>query len=415
MLKSINKELLTNILTNKQRNLLIFSQIISSVFGIFVGKLIAILFLPEQFGKFNLQFATYTFFISLFINPFIQFLKTFTGKDLAIIGHRYMIRILLMVYVLCSISLIIIFKTKFYTSNLVLLVILITLPVNILYFIFTDYFNIKGMLNIFSWSNILKAVSALLFLIAVALWMDAQKHAEILLWLVQLVGFLFGIIFFYKKYPWILKKINSPSFGEFNRSFLRFSVPVFILAFFTWITTNFDRYVIEHYLSTREVGIYNANLGLGSKIFIMIAPLFVAMVTPVVYNMQLVRSEKKNIMLKYSIVYFAGAFVVLSLLFFFYPYLGNLLLTKQYSEGFYLIFWTALAYFVITITALLELLFYAEGKTKTILLSYMFAAVSCVIVDLIFIPTFGLNGALFGLLGSSVLRLIYISLAFYKI
>ena len=406
--------LIRNNLNNKSRNVFVISQLTNALLGILIGKLTAVYFLPETFGKFNLQFATYTFFFSLFLNPFLQFLKNITNKNLEKDGHLYILRILLILLTICITSLILIFKIKFQSDNIVLLSVVITLFVNVIYNILTDYFNVKGILDFFSWSTILKSIFTIFFLLLASKYFLHDNNALLILWLMQIVGFLFGVIFFIGKYKIYLIKNLDYDFKIFLKNFFKYTFPLFVLAFWGWINSYFDRFIIEYYLEARDVGIYNANLGLGSKIFIMFNPIFLALITPVVFSKDYHKNDKKSTINRYVLAYSFVSLFILVFLYFAKDYIGDILLSKMYKEGFYLIFWTAVAYFIITVTYLYESLFYFENKTQIILYSNIVAAIINILLNFMLIYKFGLTGAVISLIVASLSRFIFTIFFFTK-
>ena len=397
---------------NKDRNFLIIGQFLGALLSVIIGKLTAIYIVPEKFGLFNLQFVAYTFFFSLFISPFLQFMKPFSASKLQTMGHNFVLKILAVLVLFCSIALIVLFHLKFHVSFLLLVLILITLVTNIGYNLITDFFNVKGMLSIFTWSTILKGLFSLAALfIAVKIFLNSE-NAELVLWIVQIAGFFFGVFFFLKSYKYIRANNYDQTFKDFLREYSKYAWPLMILAFWSWINSYFDRYVIEYYMELKEVGIYNANLGLGSKIFLLLNPVFLALLTPIAFNVKIKLSEKKKIINKYALFYVLIGIAVLAILYLTNETIGEILLSDLYKEGFFIIFWAAVAYFIITLTYIYELLLFAESKTKVILLSNVISAVANVLLVFLLIPKFGLQGAIAGLIVASILRVIYIKLVF---
>jgi len=185
-----------------------------------------------------------------------------------------------------------------------------------------------------------------------------------------------------------------------------------VLAFWTWINTYIDRFVIEYYLSTKEVGIYNANLGLGSKFFLMINPLFLALITQTSFNNEIKLESRKKHIIKYAKFYTIISLLGIVILALSYNLVGKIFLSKNYSDGFYIIFWTALSYFVITLTYFYEIIFYAAKNTKIILIANMIAAIINLSLNLMLIPKLHLIGALIGLMIASVIKFLYVYFQF---
>ncbi len=400
--------LLSNIFKlHPEKFFLILSQLLNAFLSLIIGKLIAIYVLPNDFGDFNLEFAAYTFCFTLIISPFLQYMKNYSVVNLEKEGHIQALRLLFILITICLLALFIIFKFYFRTSNLILAIILMTLPLNVFFNLLIDYFNIKGFLKVFSLSNLSKTFFSLLVLLLFILFIKDSINKVLLLWVLQIVGFVFGIIFFVKKYKLYLNVNIKKKFNFFIKKYFKYSWPLIVLAFWGWLNNYMDRYIIEYFMNSTYVGIYNANLGVGSKFFIIINPIFLALVTPIVFSstndLEFKIKQTKKIAFNYSLF----SLFILLLNYFFYDLIGSLLLSQFYSEGFYLIFWTALAYFIITLTYIYEQLFYADNKTAYILYSNIICAIINVVFCLIMVPLFGLAGVIFSLILASLARFIF--------
>ena len=72
------KILIQKLLKNRERNYLLFSQILGAFIGIVYGKLVAVYIPISDFGVFNLYYGIYFFFFSVFgceefnLNPFTE-------------------------------------------------------------------------------------------------------------------------------------------------------------------------------------------------------------------------------------------------------------------------------------------------------------------------------------------------------
>lgn len=396
---------------NKQRNFVIFSQIFSAIVTIALGKLIAVYISPKDFGTYNLSMATYFLFFSLFFSPALQYIKAH-NHELKEIGHKNIIKLFILFYIVVAIMMFWILDWQQKLTQHTYFIILITLIANILFNVFSDYFNITGKLNLFSWANILKALAGLASIYALHQFCSYFFSSADILWLVQFFGFLLGIIFFIKAYPLYLTSLEK--FSPFFREYFKYALPLMVLAFWTWINTYIDRFVIEYYLSTKEVGIYNANLGLGSKFFLMINPLFLALITQTSFNNEIKLESRKKHIIKYAKFYTIISLLGIVILALSYNLVGKIFLSKNYSDGFYIIFWTALSYFVITLTYFYEIIFYAAKNTKIILIANIIAALINLSLNLVLIPKLHLVGALIGLMIASVIKLSYVYFQFKR-
>lgn len=400
---------------DKERNLLFLSQIVNAIISVVVGKLIAVYFLPEEFGSFNIQMATYTFFFSLLLNPFIQYMKSITNTADFNTGYRHFSKLALSLLVSTLLLIFIILKLYNDTSIKVLMLLALVLPLHFSYSLLLDYFNVKGNINSFSKMGMLNGLSGLAFLLIAIYFLKHFFDGVFLLWVVQFFCYLGGILFFIKKYRIDTKNKPLDDFKVFFKTYSIYAWPLIVLAFWSWINSYFDRYLIEYFLNLKDVGIYNANLGLGSKVFLMLNPFFLTLLTPIAFNNEITLKAKKQHVIRYAYMYSMVAFFILAILAFTYNFIGTILLSKNYAEGNYIIFWTALAYFLVTFTYLFEVVFYFQKRTGIILLSNVISAITAIVLNVIFIPIFGLQGALIGLVAAGCIRFLVVWIVFKKL
>ncbi len=406
--------MIKKLLKNSDRFYFLLSQIIIAVVGLLTGKIIALYFTPEDFGLFNLQFAIYTFFFSLLISPFIQFTKTETKSLLSKLGYHhflYLGSILMLIFYILLLS---IFSVKYSSTLYIAIILVFFIPLNMFFNVLSDYFNIKNELKLFSLSNLLKSIGGLL--LAGLLFIVNYKYTEgtIVLWSIQIVGFLLGTIFFFSNYKILYAGFYKISFYNFIKKYYNYAWPLMILAFWSWINSYFDRFAIEYYLDIKSVGVYNASYAVGSKFFLLLYPFFLTLLTPSVYATTTIKARKATIV-KYSRIYALVAAPILLVIYFLSPTIGMLLLSKSYESGFYLIFWIALSYFFLTIVYFYETIFYAESKTAIILYSNIVSAIINIVFNVLLIPMYGLNGAFIATLITFLVRLLIVKFYFSKL
>ncbi len=97
---------------------------------------------------------------------------------------------------------------------------------------------------------------------------------------------------------------------------------------------------------------------------------------------------------KYALTYFLTGIFILSILYFLTDFIGSIFLSNSYQNGFYIIFWYALAFLILTGTSLFETIFYAQHNTKIVLYSNILSAIINIILNLLLIPVMGLDGAI---------------------
>jgi O-antigen/teichoic acid export membrane protein len=401
---------ITNFFKNRNRNYVILTQVINAVIALISGKLIAIYILPEEFGVYSIQWATFILFATLLITPMIQFVKSTEKTIIPKIGTKYYIYTLVGIVFIAYISLLLFLHFYYGNLNIVLiLVLLFFLPLYTINSILANFLNVQNDLISFSKLSLLRSGTGLFFIVLYfALNFSFLAQTEVL-WIIQLSGVFLGFAFFISKYRLVTAKFKV-AYIAFFKKYIRFAGPLMVVAFWAWINNYFDRYAIEYFLSIKDVGVYNASYSVGSKFFLMISPLFAILVTPTVFSNK-PSKEKKRIMLRYTLFYSTLAIPVLIVIYFSSAFIGNILLSEKYEEGFFMIFWIALAFFMFTLAQLFELYFYSELQTKIILIGNVLSAVVNIILNIVLIPKLGILGAaLATCLGFGI----YLSLIYYR-
>lgn len=408
---------LVNILTDKKKIYLFLTQVTNAILSLASGKLIAEFILPEQFGLYNLQFAAFTFFFSLLVGPSLTYLKASYKSLIPKGGYQpffSIITILALVLYICIISFFYFFKSGEYFSWEIVLLLLFLIPLNIITNILSDQFNVLDDINSFSSLSVIKTIVGLTFLVICFYLIPKLISDYLVLWGMQVamgVGTLALFINKLKQFP----KKDALKFKEFFNKHFQYTAPLMFLAIWSWINNYFDRYIIEAFIGLSEVGIYNANYSVGSKFFSILNPIFLILLTPLVYNNNTDTDIRKGIIQKYAISYILFGIPLLCLIFYTTDLFGELLLSNNYEQGFYIIFWIAAAYLIMTATFLYETIFYANNKTHVILYSNILSAIFNITLNILLIPKLGLDGAIVAMLVSVFIRFSFIYFRFRQI
>ncbi len=268
---------------------------------------------------------------------------------------------------------------------------MVLFPFSTLSIILLNYLNTSNKLIDFSKLSVLKALSGLVFItLFFVLGLNFVDNVQVL-WLMQFIGVLVGLIFFLPKYKIYSSKFKI-AYRTFFKKYMRFAGPLMFMAIWAWFNNYFDKYAIEYFLSMEEVGNYNASYSVGSKLFLFLSPLFMVLLTPVVYSLVNLNVKKQTIK-KYVLYYFIIAIPMLVTIYYLKDFIGSILLSENYKAGFSIIFWIALAFFIYTLTKLFELLFYAEQRTKVIMTGNIISAILNIFLNVLLIPIWGLLGA----------------------
>lgn len=392
---------------------MVLSQVIGALFALITGKLIAIYIPPEDFGVYSLQWAAYIFFSSLFLKPFIEFTKTSNNTLIPRIGTTYfkVTGTILTIITLCFLTLFLYYFQSISIGLVIVLVIFV--PTTLMNSILINYLNVKDYLIKYSKLGILNATCGLLFLVIILISRFPSFSNVQILWLAQLMSAFVGSVLFITLKKIIINYLKI-GYNTFIKKYISFAIPLLFLAIWAWINNYFDRYAIEYFLTIKQVGTYNASYSVGSKFFILLSPIFMILVTPHVYNISRTNLKKKSIK-KFAAYYIFISVPILIGIYFLKNYIGELLLSEKYSEGFHIIFWIALAFFIVTLTQLFELLFYAKENTKVLMLGNMVAALFNILLNVIWIPRFGIMGAALATCIAFTINLCFIYYKFIKL
>ncbi len=390
--------------TSKIKFLLI--QLLIGILGVILGKLIAMYFSPEEYGHFNMQFAVYTFVFTLFISPFIQFIKSNVKTLLPIIGYKKIFQLSLIILLFSILLMYIVFNLRGGNENnyLVFIIIVLFLILSFLNSLFNDYLNIQNNIKILSISNLIKNFVTLILLVFTILFYKHFLDSKTI-WIIQLGGLIIGTLYCVKFYNVnYIGKINI-SLKSIFKKYITYSWPLVVLAFWSFINNYFDRFILEYYFNVKSVGEYNAGYSVGSRFFLLLNPIFLTLLTPKIYSRNKIELKKK-IIVKYSNYYLLLGIPIVLIVFIFRNFIGLLLLSSAYENGFSVIYISSISYFILTYTFLYEIIFYSESKTQIILKCNFYSAILNIIFNLILVPFYGLNGAAVSTLLAFIFRFI---------
>lgn len=192
-----------------------------------------------------------------------------------------------------------------------------------------------------------------------------------------------------------LKVKDYINFSKFNMSivkeFFKYGTPLLGLALTTWVLSISDRYIINYFQSSVEVGIYSVCYNLAANIFSMINTFIMLSAYPIIiktWNKDGIKDTEILIskLLKYYLV------LVIPMLFGAIA-LGKpliiLICKKEYLPG-YNIFWiVALGIILQGVTDYTNKVWELTKKTSIILYLNLMAAVLNIVLNFIFIPIFG--------------------------
>ncbi len=159
-----------------------------------------------------------------------------------------------------------------------------------------------------------------------------------------------------------------------------------------WILTLVDRYFLEHLVSLKEVGLYSLPYRIGTLTDQLFVSPFNNTFTPIKFTLYKEAQGKRQLAKIFNLYNFFGWFFILGLSLF-SGIAIQILATPEYYQGFYLVPFVAISYFLWGLASFYDLGLHLANKTLTISLVVIISALANVILNFLLIPSFQAWGA----------------------
>ena len=174
-----------------------------------------------------------------------------------------------------------------------------------------------------------------------------------------------------------------------------FGWSLYLFNLFGWILATSDRYIIEHFWSAREVGIYALNYGLWSVPYLSLNAWLEMLVRARIFE----RAEAKDWpgvlrLLRYrTVLALASGALVTAVIYFFGKRIAFLIIGERYWHSESLMMLICTAHFLFIIAAAFHGIFQAVKRTHALMLISAFTAIVNVAANFVLVPTHGIVGA----------------------
>ena len=274
---------------------------------------------------------------------------------------------------------------------------------SVLFIISSNYFSILGGLyqidllareyrNI----NVLMSIGKLLMTV---LWLFAiRMNSQAFIW-VALIVQVMAIIPMAKRLNlgiMIPKGRYRKDLLSFSRTFLSYGFPLIGWYIGTTVLNLTDRYMLDYFRTSHEVGVYSANFTIAVQALALICnPLFYA-AQPLLMNESQMTTDKQFI--EDRISYFTRMFILITFPFgaYFSIYrneVSSIILGKEFVEGSIIIPILILGFFAWNIGQYGQLCYQIDKRTKHMFFFVVVAALANFIFNLFLIPAYGFIGA----------------------
>jgi len=246
------------------------------------------------------------------------------------------------------------------------------------------------------------ALSGYLFLFKVS---ELNLETILILWLFSAILSVFtGMLYF----PNIKLLFDTKIDNQWIKKGLKVGLVMFISTISVKIVEYSDRYLIDYFLGKTDLGIYSIFFQLYNLINVVIFTLIISFTYPKIFH-AVNDNHKQNILkLKNQIIIKSSLIIILYGAFFWFT-LPLILKTIDKNELYphqLIFFILLLGGLFLNISFSYHYILIAKGRELSIVKSTLFVAVFNIICNIILIPIYGITGAAFTFLVSSILLLL---------
>ena len=274
------------------------AQIIPALVGIISIPIITRLFSPEEYGNYVLVMSTVILFSTIvgwLSMSIIRFYPAYERDNKLNEFYNSIIKLTIVSILILSLAFsIVLLFTKPYIKTILYSLIW----VGILVFIFISFFNVlqhflraKRQINYYSSFIIWKSITSIIFGILLVIIFHFSING--LLW-GSIISLLIIIPFLWKKavdkIPLNWKEISI----TLTKEMAKYSFPLVLGNLAAWVLSLSDRYILEFFRGSQEVGIYSASYAISEKSIMLLATLFMLASGPISINIWEKEGKKKS-------------------------------------------------------------------------------------------------------------------------
>jgi len=258
------------------------------------------------------------------------------------------------------------------------------------------------------WSSFISSVfTPFIQLIALLIFMALGFGSNSPIFSVIIGSFSFltlGVVVNRVTIPYIFLKLHITKNKKLNikKEVTRYSLPFLMSSLMLFISTSIDSMLIGFFLGVKNVGIYNS-AGPIAQLISLPSGLFSQIFLPLTTR----EYAQKNIQLVSDISFriikwvFILNFIPILLLLLFPHFIINLIFGSQYLDASMALRFLGIGIFFNSFTIIAQSLLAMAGQSKIIFQNSIIFSASIIILDLILIPLYGINGAAFSSMMSS--------------
>ncbi len=415
--KEINKNLK---FLAKTSLIVLIGLILSKLLTYFYRILIARYFGPEEYGQFSLAIIVLGLFVAIstlgLTDGLLRYISLYRGKreqnkinylinfcaTLLLISG--IISCLIMFFSASFIS-----KEIFHNESLILYIKVFSflVPMSIFMNVFITIIRAYEEINIYSFiQNILQNLVKLIFLL-IFIFFGFKGGAVIFSYFLGIFSML-AVSYFFCRYKlseiFVKYQVSNKIKKKINKEVLSYSWPIVFFGLTISILYWTDSFLLGYFKSVTEVGIYNAALPIVTLLS-MAPEIFGQLFIPLIAkeyakkNLSMIKELSKQIV-KWIFIINLPLFLIILI----FPGVAiNLLFGANYLAAENALMLLSVGGIFVSLTTISASLLFIKGKSKLVLINILGVAIINIILDIILIPKYGLEGAAFATMFSNIL------------
>lgn len=374
------------------------SKIIPGFFGILIIPVFTRLFDPKEYGQYVIVISTISVLsivaIDWITTSTIRFYAEYEKKSLLSLFNGTIIRITVVsIFFISSITCIILFffrdhisSSLYYFFNIGLLI----FAFGAAFTVMLEMFVVQRKPTQYSLFSVWRQCGCIL--IGIGLVVLNNSSVDGLLWgivigIIIMLPFLFRLTF---KGP-----ITSENSKVLKRDIMKYGFPLVATNLAAWVLALSDRYIIEHFRGSYEVGLYSISYSLADRSIFIIISLIILSSSPIAMKMWTTKGATETGLFikdltKYYLIVTLPAAVGLSLL---SGPIIELLATESYYEGYRIMPLIAASIFIFGLQRNFQLGLLFHKKTQLIMYILLISGLFNLVLNIFFVPKYGFMAA----------------------
>lgn len=262
---------------------------------------------------------------------------------------------------------------------------------------FTSIQNAARQRKVVAFHNVLNSCLKIPFVMIFVFFFGGSVFAIAL-------GYVFSVITTLVSQTYFIMKLLPPQkesnleLVDWKMNILSFSMPFSKWGIFTWLQQSSDRWSLQAFGSTENVGFYSALYQISLTPISMMSNMLISFISPILYHRagdakddqrtSLVHSDA----IKITSILVVTTFFVFFISLFTHQYIFNLLVSKEYTYISYLMPWCILAGGILAAAQFLSVRFMIELNTHSLVTVKISTSILGALMNVFAVLLYGING-----------------------